>query len=185
MMKEDLHLKWSELRTIEESLQIDNKSIVYLWLFEFDQELVPYYVGKHTGTLKGRIFEHFFHLVGGAYTIYHKDYLKEFYKYKYAKEDDILLYYPKAENIMRFYNNYEKLLKPHIDYLTKISRFTIAEVDPNLLVDVEKYLINLIGKSNLSNSRAGNYSIHKISYTGNKSIIKLLDLYDRINLRGK
>lgn len=82
-----LTLKWSELISASEIENYNNsESGIYIWGFDIEEVFIPYYLGIADNVVF-RIYEHLNLLIGGKYTIFHKDSLVNFKEFK-AKEVD-------------------------------------------------------------------------------------------------
>lgn len=175
-------LKWSDLVHIGE-LEYDNQNEqgVYLWGFTIDGTFIPYYVGI-AFNIKYRMFEHINSIIGGHYTIHHKNSLARFKDYKNtvakAENSSGKLYSPDWPAKYKTFIDQRKILQPHIDYMVDNFTFTYAStVEYNLykgdLEAIEKICINQLGKENLWNHRAGISGKFIIQHTGNPIIVGL------------
>lgn len=167
-----LHLSDSDYDKIEEQG-------VYLWGFTIHGKFIPYYVGI-ADNIKYRLYEHINNIIGGRYTIHHKDSLSRFKEFKntMAKVDNSAgkLYDPDWPAKYMTFIDQRRLLQPHIDYMVNQFTFTFAATGAyNLtksdLEAIEKICINQIGKENLWNHRAGNSGKFNIKHVGNPIIV--------------
>jgi hypothetical protein len=142
---------------------------VYIWGFMLADSFLPYYVGI-AQNVHYRVIQHLNSLLGGRYTIYHKDSLSKFRDHKSGKGDIKanvgMLYLPDwPRNYLQFVFN-RKLLQPHIDFMVDNFAYSYAKVeDQTQLRNIEKLCINRIGIENLGNSKAGTTNDVTISHT--------------------
>lgn len=178
-MTKNLTLDWTEFTRISDLTYKDhNEAGVYVWGFTVDNVFVSYYVGIADNIIF-RIHEHINFLIGGRYTIFHKNSLVDF---KMFKDQDVQtdksrgkIYLPDWPYGYKTFLENRKELQPHIDYMVDTFTFSYAVVDRvqvsgQDLKDIEKICINQIGKENLANTRAGYSDKFVINHIGNVSI---------------
>ncbi len=171
----NLTLDWTDLTMISNlSYDDQNESGVYVWGFTIDTVFIPYYVGIANNIIF-RIHEHINSIIGGRYTIYHRDSLANF---KQFKDDEVSedrtkgkIYIPDWPFGFKNFLDNRKMFQPHIDYMVDTFTFTYAvvnreQVSAQDLKDIEKICINQIGKKNLANTRAGDSDRFSITHIG-------------------
>lgn len=205
----EITLDWQELQKFgdynisadDNSNKVKDVRGVYIWGFMIGDKFIPYYVGK-SDNVHYRMFEHIGALLGGAYTIYHKDKLMDFSKHKLIIKswelNDILkepknaiVYYPKNTTAFKWFveNRNNSNVKTHLDYMVDSFRYTYAEYLKNddefvSLYDLEKYLISKTGINNLANTRGGNPSdgftlINKTKNSTDTELNKLISILNK------
>lgn len=185
-MNDKITLEWTELVKINDLGNLSDHSGVYLWGFQIQERFIPYYVGIADNVVY-RITEHLNCLVGGKYTIYHKDSLSQFAKYKYEKVDPDLkigkIYEPQWPNNYFEFIEKRACLGQHIDYMLDTFAFSCAPIqsnpdNKNNLKEIEKSCINQIGLQNLANTRVGHSNLLVISHMGDS---KISEIFNRTN----
>ena len=177
----NLTLNWTEFTRISDLTYHDrNDAGVYVWGFTIDKVFVPYYVGIADNIIF-RIHEHINSIIGGRYTIFHKNSLADFQLFKdqgvQADKSKGKIYIPDWPNKYKTFLENRKELQPHIDFMVDTFTFSFAVVDREQiskqdLKDIEKICINQIGKDNLANTRAGNSDKFLINHIGKVTIIE-------------
>lgn len=173
-MTNTITLEWSDLaKGLPDDYDLHNVSGVYLWGFTISEKFVPYYLGI-ASRVSLRLHEHVCNIIGGRYTIYHKDSLHNFAAYKHVfKIDDNAtegkIYLPDwPYNFIEFLNRREEL-KVHIDFMVNTFTYSFAAVEDIHLKEVEKGCFAAIGLQNLANTKGGSNSI-KIKHNGDKRV---------------
>lgn len=186
-MNDKITLEWTELVKINDLGNLSDYSGVYLWGFQIQDSFIPYYVGIADSVVY-RITEHLNCLVGGKYTIYHKDYLSQFAKYKYEKVDPDLksgkIYEPQWPNNYFEFIEKRACLDLHIVYMLDTFAFSYAPVQSNpgninRLKEIEKGCINQIGLQNLANTRGGHSDLLVINHSGDLLISEIFNKTNR------
>lgn len=174
----EIKLDWTNLSRISE-LEYSDENInrgVYIWGFTIDNEFIPYYVGI-AENIEYRLTEHVNSILGGRYSIHHKNNLKDFIKYKEntiaGKEG--LIYIPNWPNGYNIFLKNRENLKIHIDYMIETMTYSYAAIIDNNtdLKAVEKICINQIGKEKLWNKRSGNDNTLQLIHSGNNAVTNL------------
>ncbi len=175
-----MELIWNEIKKIGD-LNYSDDSVrgVYVWGFRIENKFIPYYVGVSVNVEK-RILEHMDSLISGKYTIYHKDYLKDFSKYGNKNGGNEKQFEPKWPSNFLDFLKQRKTLNEHIDFMIDVSEYSYATVDENEIAnnglkEIEKYVISLFGVENLANSRGGESEIKTIKNTGCNELISLIN----------
>jgi hypothetical protein len=180
MENKKITLDWkslSKLDTLNDSLK---KRGVYIWGFEINNKFIPYYVGIAENIYQ-RIIEHLSSIIDGRYTIYHQNSLEEFYNYQNLEVNSDWnsgkLYKPDwPGSFINFIKDKHKL-QPHVDFMIDTLTFSYAESD-NELKELEKSIINKIGKERLANTRSGKSDNLDLTHTGEKNICELFEFKD-------
>ncbi len=181
MSENTLVLNWNNLTKIPE-IPVPNQDIygVYIWGFIIDSDFIPYYVGI-ADNITNRIYQHINAILGGLYTIYHRDSLANFNNYKNdtVKSDKSCgkLYSPNWPKDYKTFIIERKVLQEHINYMVDCFTYSYAAVDPKKfpkkdLKEIEKICINQIGIQNLANTRSGDSSRFNIEHGENTIIIE-------------
>ena len=161
-MLEEIHLTWSDIYHIKHLDVVPNSPGIYLWLFNVDGELIPYYVGK-SSNIRKRLGDHFSCLIGGLYDIYPMADIRKFVKYKRDKAG--LIYCPTSDlKLLEFAEQFD-FIRPHLENMIKSFFFTFAPYEhkredineSSALQDIEKSIISMIGFDNLSNTNGGDF----------------------------
>lgn len=167
-------LNWTKPTIIKNNELVDFSEVitgVYIWGYFFEHKFMPYYVGQGINIYK-RLAEHVSFLLSGKYAIFHKENLHNFKVYNAKKQFEYLGNWPKS---LPSFLARRKEIQSHIDFMVDNFCYTYAKVeDISILLDVEKYIINLIGLKNLSNTRGGKSKIMEISNEGNQLILDAL-----------
>lgn len=178
-------LEWTEF-TNSSTLPDNNNTTeygVYIWGFCIKNEFIPYYVGIADNIIF-RIYQHLNSLIGGLYTIYHKDSLVNFKEFKKqdVNQDKSFgkIYSPNWPKEYKSFITERKTLQKHIDFMVDSFSFSYATVDKSIikkieLQEIEKICINQIGKENLQNTRSGDSSGFEIEHLGNKTIKEMIE----------
>ena len=187
-MERELTLDWSDLINISGLNYNDqNKAGIYIWGFTIDNVFIPYYVGVAENILF-RIHEHINLIIGGRYTIFHKDSLLNFKDFKNQEIQEGRtkgrVYLPDWPYGYKNFINNRKELQPHIDFMVDTFTFLFALVNMEIftksdLREIEKNCINLIGKENLINTRGGVSSTFSIIHIGNPVITNIIKATNR------
>jgi hypothetical protein len=171
-----LTIEWGEFVHISD-IECDgrNEGGVYIWGFTIDKKFIPYYVGI-AKNLIFRMHEHINFIIGGRYTIYHRNSLANFKEFK-DQEPQIdkskgKIYLPDWPYGYKYFINNRKTLRQHIDFMVDTFTFSFAIIDKskdswNSLNDIEKLCIHQIGKENLANTRVGYCNNFELTHTGN------------------
>ena len=181
-MERDLNLSWSELLKISDPFSFDKvETGVYIWGFTIDKIFVPYYVGFATNIFY-RIHEHINNLIGGKYTVFHKNSLAYFKDFKdqpiSTDQSNGRIYLPDWPRGYKYFLNNRKDIQPHIDYMVDTFTFSYAPVTADKysrteLKDIEKKCISQIGIENLINTKGGESTMFKIQHSGNQKIMNV------------
>jgi hypothetical protein len=179
--KEEITLIWNQLITINElPYNVQEGSGIYVWGFSISEPFIPYYVGIALN-INFRIYEHINSIIGGKYTIYHKNSLPNFPEFK-NKEIQVdktngKIYSPNWPSDYKNFINNRKVLQPHIDFMIDHFAYSYATIEDyhKCSKDIEMICINKIGKENLANTRAGNSNKFKIEHIGNSSVIEVFN----------
>lgn len=175
-----IELNWKDLTPINNIKNSTNpKRGVYCWGFGIGKQFMPYYIGI-AENITFRIFEHINSIIGGKYTLFHKDDLLNFTQYKDLKESDNKrgkLYIPDWPKGYKEFIERRNELKEHIDYMIEHFTFSYAIVNESdyskkELRDIEKKCIEQIEIKNLINTKGGKSDIN-IEHSGD-SILKQL-----------
>lgn len=176
-MTEIINLIWTPLAPISNIKNpiVPNRGI-YCWGFTIDNKFMPYYIGV-AENISHRIFEHINSIIGGKYTLFHKNDLLNFAEYKNQKETSNKgkLYTPDwPKGYKKFIVN-RNGLKEHIDYMIDHFTFSYAVVNTadcskKDLGEIEKICIEKIDKNNLINTRGGHSSRFKIVHAGDLNL---------------
>jgi hypothetical protein len=189
---EKLTLTWSELIPIDQ-ITYDNpqEAGVYVWGFYIDTVFIPYYVGIGTNIVH-RIHQHINAIIGGLYTIHHKDTLADFEKYKNEgiQEDRGILYIPDWPKGYKTFLENRKKLQPHIDFMIDRFVFSYATVDGDVVLQkglshVEKICIEHMGLKNLANTRSGFSNKYQIEHYGSAVVVDKFQYTRSVNLVAK
>ncbi len=177
-MNTTVELHWSDLSSCYtvDSLTYDHRG-VYLWGFDIEAAFIPYYVGI-AENVQVRFSQHISSILSGAYTIYHKNSLKDFISYKEqnasAKNLNGKVYQPLVPDSLIPFIRDRELLRPHIDFMLDHLRFSAAKVDSTVnLKSLEKACIMKLGKKNLANTRGGICIDLSLSFKGDPTVIAL------------
>ena len=172
-------LEWNELiKVSEDTIPDSNNYGVYLWGFTIDRNFIPYYIGIADDITK-RIYEDIKAILGGLYTIYHRDDLAEFYQFKNKAVNPNKscgkIYTPNWPKDYKTFIEERHLLQEHIDYMVDSFTFSYATVTPEEiprkdLKEIEKICIRQIGKDKLANTRSGLSNRFYIEHKGNSII---------------
>jgi hypothetical protein len=175
----DLILEWTDFIKIPDlTNQERNIAGVYVWGFTIENDFVPYYVGIANDILF-RINEHINSIIGGKYTIYHKNSLADFRLYKDDKiqedKNKGKMYIPDWPNRYNVFLENRKELQPHIDFMVDSFTFSYAATDRNLITgpdlrEIEKICIHHFGRETLFNTRTGHSDKFSINHSGNPTI---------------
>lgn len=178
-LQNNLTLNWTDLTSISDLTYHDqNKAGVYIWGFTIDKDFIPYYVGIAENIIF-RIHEHINFIIGGRYTIYHRDSLARFKEFKnqeiQADKSKGRIYIPDWPYGYKNFLDNRKELQPHIKFMIDTFTFTFAVVDREIiswqdLKEIEKTCIKQIGKENLENTRGGRSDKYLIKHTGNPTV---------------
>ncbi len=182
-MTENIELKWQRLRNINEPDSVQGADVrgVYCWGFLINHQFVPYYVGI-AEDIQHRIFEHVNSIISGKYTLFHKDVLHEFKKFKKNKESDIStkgkIYIPDWSKGYANFLAKRKELQEHIDFMVDHFTFSYAIVDKsicdkNLLKEIEKKCIEQIKIKNLINTKGGVPKDIYIKHAGDEIVAQI------------
>jgi hypothetical protein len=174
----NLILEWSNFIPISELNDYNEKNAgVYVWGFTIGTEFIPYYVGVADNIIY-RIYQHINSIIGGLYTIYHRDSLADF---KDIKNQPVQIdmnkgkiYDPNWPNGYKEFLDKWEALQPHIKFMidTFTFSFAVTSFSGEDLKEIEKCCINDIGKERLSNTRAGRCQKFLIQHSGNTSFIE-------------
>lgn len=183
-MEKELTLNWSDFTHITDlTYHNRNEAGIYIWGFTIDNVFVPYYIGIADNIIF-RIHEHINSIIGGRYTIYHKTSLAQFKGFKgqdiQADGTQGKIYLPDWPYNYRTFLDNRKALQQHIDFMVDTFTFSFATVDRNFvsgqdLREIEKICINLTGKENLANTRAGRSDKFQITHIGNPAVTNLFN----------
>jgi len=155
---------------------------VYVWGFTINNEFVPYYVGI-AEDIVFRMFEHLNAIIGGKYTIYHKDSLVNFIAFKGVKESvdqkTGKLYTPDWPKSYYHFLANRKTLQLHIDFMVDAFTFSFALIDKESisgadLKEIEKICIRQIGIDLLANTRGGHSDKFILEHGGNNTVCKIM-----------
>lgn len=179
----DLELNWVNFHDVSKLSDPDKTGAgVYIWGFTINETFVPYYVGIADDVLF-RIFEHLNAIIGGRYTLYHKDSLANFILFKNDKElsdqKTGKLYTPDWPKSYHNFLGKRKALQPHIDFMVDTFTFSFALIDKASvsaqdLKEIEKICISSIGKHRLANTRGGNSDKFILEHTGNPTVSAIM-----------
>lgn len=177
-MEKVLTLKWTEPTLFLETTFVKGIPGVYIWGFRDHQgEFLGYYVGKGVDIFS-RMSQHVSNILGGCYSIFHKDSLIRFNEFKKdtanVDADQGKLYHPNFPgSLPDFVKSHDKL-QPHINHMLNNLAFTYAEVgkdDLSHLGEIEKACIQSWGIENLANTRGGVTNKILLSHSDNWSRI--------------
>lgn len=184
-MKNEITLHWEEKVTLKELKNPLKSDIsgVYIWGFTIDSKFIPYYVGS-SDTIFKRICEHVASIMTGKYTMYHKDSLADFSKYKsegVSNNEKGKVYCPNwPESFVDFLAQREEL-QPHIDFMIDNFSCTYAKVESKeYLKNVEGQCISAIGKANLCNDRQPNPGDVLLCHEGNSTITDFINSHKKL-----
>ncbi len=121
--------------------------------------------------------EHASNLIGGKYSIHHKNSLAEFASFKDDNYNNVthkekgLVYIPNWPYGYPSFLKKRGELLPHIDNMLEklyfsVAKVEIADFDKKKLEILEKYCIQSIGKDNLWNTRGGNIEQINVTISG-------------------
>jgi hypothetical protein len=172
IMGNPLTLTWTEPVLFTDSKFQSGLPGVYLWGYLIDDLFHPYYVGKGVDIF-ARISQHVSSIMGGYYTIYHKNSLLDFKYHKNVKSSEtdipIKLYHPIfPQSIPDFVLRSEEL-REHIDFMVSTFAFSYALVEKEYvkyLGEIEKSCISSFGLENLANTRGGLSSYFEVTHEG-------------------
>lgn len=177
----NLTLDWKDFTGIPDlTPSHQNDPGVYVWGFTVNGVFIPYYVGIANDIIF-RILEHINSIISGRYTIFHRNSLATFYRFKdeplQADMTKGKIYIPDWPYGFKNFLDRRKELEPHIDFMVKTFTFSYAVVDREIaagkdLKDIEKICINQIGKEKLANTRAGYSNRFNLNHIGNPYIIE-------------
>jgi predicted GIY-YIG superfamily endonuclease len=178
----NLTLDWKDFTGISDlTYNNRNDSGVYVWGFTIDNVFIPYYVGIANDIIF-RIQEHINSIISGRYTIFHRNSLVAFYRFKdepvQTNMEKGKIYIPDWPYGFKHFLDRRKELEPHIDFMVDTFTFSYAVVDSEIvsgkdLKDIEKICINQIGKENLANTRAGYSDKFILNHIGNQTITRI------------
>ena len=178
--KKKIELNWMKLTPISRIEYTDKLNRgVYCWGFQKNKQFMPYYIGI-AENITHRLYEHFNALIGGKYTLFHKDSLFEFKAFKNEKKtrkNEGIVYIPDwPKDYESFIKNRDNL-KRHIDYMIEHLTFSYAIVNETDCIkkdlgEIEKKCIEDIGKENLINTRGGNSEKFIIEHKGDNNLIQ-------------
>lgn len=170
---------WADLTNISDLVYRDQSgSGVYLWGFSINNNFVPYYFGI-TDNISYRIHQHINSIIGGRYTVFHRDSLANFKEYKdkevQADKSKGKIYSPDWVSGYKHFIDNRKNLQPHIDFMVDSFTFSFATIDKKVisgadLKEIEKICFNQIGIENLINTRTGTPIKTTITHSGNELI---------------
>lgn len=176
---EKIELTWTPLTSISniKNPAEPNRGI-YCWGFTVENKFMPYYIGK-AENISHRIFEHFSSLIGGKYTLFHKEDLLNFSKFKEKDPNEkegksYIPDWPKGyENFIKNRDN----LKDDIDFMIKHMTYSYAIVDKiryskQELSEIEKKCIEDINIKNSINTRGGDSHGFEIEHRGDNNLIQ-------------
>lgn len=181
--KDKIELNWTDLTPIKNIKNTINPNRgVYCWGFKKNNQFMPYYIGI-AENITYRIYEHLNAIIGGKYTLFHKDSLFSFAIHKDEKVTNLKkgkVYIPDwPKDYENFIKNRDNL-KGHIDYMIDhftYSYATVNEIDftKNDLGEIEKICIEQIGKENLINTRGGKSNRFEIMNLGDENLTKFFN----------
>ncbi len=181
MDKITIKLNWTKLIGISEIFFPERDVYgVYIWGFFIDNEFIPYYVGI-ADSITYRIYQHINSIIGGLYTIYHRNSLVNFKEFKNQNinpdKSSGKIYSPNWPKDYKTFISERQLLQEHIDFMVDNFVFSFVSVDKNIiskndLKEIEKICIDQLGKENLQNTRSGESSRFNIEHSGNKIVIE-------------
>lgn len=183
-METTTNLTWTELQDVFKLNDFAKKHYkgVYIWGFDINP-FVPYYIGVSNNIIR-RLFGHVNYLIGGKYTIFHKDSLiniNECKKQGLQKDKTKgIIYIPDWPTHYTEFIKDRKILNEHLDFMINSFTFSYAIVNDSIsktdLEEIEKICIKKIGIENLGNKKSGQVNPnYKLTHSGNEIIKKLLD----------
>ncbi len=164
-METIIKLEWKEPRNVLELNNLVKERLkgVYIWGFNIEY-FVPYYIGISNDIIY-RLFEHLNNLIGGRYTIFHKNSLCNFAKYKnqglQKDKTEGKIYIPDwPSSYIDFLNERKdkENFQDHLDFMIDNFAFSYAIPDDktkNNLEEIEKRCIYDIKIEKLANTKAG------------------------------
>lgn len=160
-MSAELKLTFSPLRpyvALSEVRKEKTTAGVYVWGFDLGDSFVPYFVGKAHDVV-GEMASHISQILGGDHVIYHKDHLKEFWKYEPVYGDITL------EGKVEFFRKRYGALREHLDHMVDSFCFTWAPIEPSVFdkfdSSAQRAVMDAIGRDKVINQRPGQ-SEHKV-----------------------
>jgi hypothetical protein len=167
-----IEFSWNEIKPISqiESIIKNECKGIYMWGFK-EIKIYPYYIGQAID-IKKRLYEHINNLIGGKYSIYSEEQLSELISNFNYEIKENPKYRPNWPIEYQKFIDQKKSLDSDINNMLECMIFSYFEVDENTLKtyslkDLEKYVINKIGKAKLANSRGGDIVITKqINFKG-------------------
>ncbi|MEO6844506.1 MAG: hypothetical protein ABI184_04985 [Ginsengibacter sp.] len=171
----NLTLEWSDFIPIMNlSYHQKNNRGVYVWGFKIGGEFMPYYVGI-ADKINLRIYEHVNSIIGGKYTIYHRNSLVNFKSFidqeVQTDKSKGKIYLPNWPSSYKNFLVSRKDLQPHIDFMVDTFTFSFAVHDRKQdLRCIEKICINQIGFKNLGNTIDGICDKFVINHIGNLAL---------------
>jgi len=187
-MNRELTLNWSNFIEISDLTYHDqNETGIYIWGFTIGNAFIPYYVGIADSIIY-RIHEHINSIIGGRYTIFHRNSLAKFKDFKnqdvQADRTKGKIYLPDWPYGYKNFIDNRKEFQLHIDFMVDTFTFLYALVDRERvsghdLKEIEKICINQIGMDNLINTRAGYSDRFKIHHIGNSTMTKIFKATNR------
>ncbi len=169
----EITLNWQEINYYKNLSKKSNQPGIYIWGFYGEDDFIPYYVGKAL-SVWWRLGQHLYTLNGGGANIYQP---KHFVNFKEHKKNDYLYCPDSPSNIIKFMDNSNKLLKSSLKFMVDNFHFTYALARKEHLEDLEKSVINSIGKENLINNRSGINKKFFHRNGGDKRVCDILSQY--------
>jgi hypothetical protein len=176
----NVNLSWISLRSSTDLIPTEIKYGVYLWGFTIQNQFMPYYVGI-AENIESRLCQHINSILSGQYTIFHKDSLLNFTKYKGQKADDTysngIVFVPNWPVNFQEFLTKRKKLQEHIDFMVDNFTYTYAVLDKLYfekvaLREIEKKCIEQIEIGRLINTRCGK-SKYIVTHSGDKIAVEL------------
>jgi len=181
---ETIILTWTEPQNVYALKGFVNERYkgVYIWGFNIDN-FIPYYVGVSNNIIR-RLFGHINFIIGGKYTIFHKNSLNNIIESKKQglQKDRTkgIIYLPNWPAGYTEFIKDKEILNEHIDFMIDKFVFSFAPVlddkSKTDLEEIEKICINKIGLERLGNTKAGKANPnYEIMHLGCEIIKKILD----------